>query len=159
MSVDGTDRRYRGSVVADGRTSTAPLRRNRDFVLLEAGRLLSSGGSQLTTIAYPLLVLALTHSPAKAGFVAFVRLVPHALLALLAGVAADRRPRKRLMIAADCVRALAIGSLVTTTLLHRTAFWQIALVGFVEGTGAVFFMAAHSGALVRSFHRDSCRQR
>jgi len=52
MSVDVTARRYRGAVVADGRTSTASLRRNRDFVLLEVGRLLSSGGSQLTTIAF-----------------------------------------------------------------------------------------------------------
>jgi hypothetical protein len=124
-----------------------PLRRNRDFVLLEAGRLLSTAGTQLTTIAYPLLVLALTHSPAKAGIVTFARLVPHALLALLAGVAADRWSRKRLMIAADGVRALAIASLVAAILLHRTAFWQIALVALVEGTGAVFFMGAQTGAL------------
>ena len=44
-----------------------PLRRNRDFVLLETGRLLSGAGTQLTTIAYPLLLLALTHSPASAA--------------------------------------------------------------------------------------------
>jgi MFS family permease len=147
MSIDVTARRYRGAVVADGQMSIVPLRRNRDFVLLEAGRLLSSAGTQLTTIAYPLLVLALTHSPAKAGVVTFARLVPHALLALLAGVAADRWSRKKLMIGADCVRALAIGSLVATILLHRTAFWQIALAAFVEGTGAVFFGAAQAGAL------------
>ena len=127
--------------------STTPLRRNRDFVLLEAGRLLSSAGSQLTTIAYPLLVLALTHSPAKAGVVSFARLIPHALFALLAGVAADRWSRKRLMIAADVVRALAIASLVATIALHRASFWQIALVAFMEGTGAVFFVAAQPGAL------------
>jgi hypothetical protein len=58
MSIDVTARRYRGAVVADGRMSIVPLRRNRDFVLLEAGRLLSSAGTQLTTIAYPLLMLA-----------------------------------------------------------------------------------------------------
>ena len=38
-----------------------PLRRNRDFVLLETGRFLSTAGTQSTTIAYPLLVLAVTH--------------------------------------------------------------------------------------------------
>jgi MFS family permease len=127
--------------------NTVPLRRNRDFVLLEAGRLLSTAGTQLTTIAYPLLVLALTHSPSKAGIVTFARLLPHALLALLAGVAADRWNRKRLMIAADGVRAVAIASLVATILLHRLAFWQIPLVAFVEGMGAVFFTAAQAGAL------------
>jgi hypothetical protein len=133
--------------VADGRTSVVPLLRNRDFVLLEAGRLLSTAGTQLTTIAYPLLVLALTHSAAKAGIVTFARLVPHALLALLAGVAADRWSRKRLMIAADAVRALAIASLVAMILLDRTAFWHIVLVALVEGTGSVLFTAAQPGAL------------
>ena len=44
-----------------------PLRRNRDFVLLQAGQFLSSAGTQATAIAYPLLALALTHSAVKAG--------------------------------------------------------------------------------------------
>jgi len=39
--------------------SETPLRRNRDFLLLQSGLLLSSSGSQMTAIAYPLLVLAL----------------------------------------------------------------------------------------------------
>ena len=53
--------------------SSPPLRRNRDFVLLQAGQLLSNVGTQITQIAYPLLVLGLTHSAAKAGLVAFTR--------------------------------------------------------------------------------------
>src|SRR3954454_21681826 len=97
-------RRYRGAVVAAERTSLVPLRRNRDFVLLESGRLLSTAGSQLTTIAYPVLVLALTHSTAKAAIVAFAGSIPSALFAHPAGIAADRWSRKRLMIAADGVR-------------------------------------------------------
>ncbi|MFN2628454.1 MAG: MFS transporter [Gaiellaceae bacterium] len=124
-----------------------PLWRNREFVLLEAGQLLSTAGTQSTTIAYPLLVLALTHSPAKAGIVTFARLLPHAVFGLLAGVVADRFNRKRLMIAADGVRALAIGSLVMAILLDRLAFWQLPLVAFLEGTGSAFFSPASAGAL------------
>jgi MFS family permease len=116
-------------------------------VLLLSGRLLSTIGSQVTAIAYPLLVLAVTHSPAKAGLVGFAGLVPHALFGLPAGVAADRWNRKHLMIAADVVRALAIASLATSILLDRVSFWQIAAVAFVEGTGSVFFNVAHAGAL------------
>ena len=52
---------------------TTPLRRNRDFVLLQTGQLLSNAGTQSASIAYPLLVLALTHSAADAGIVAFGR--------------------------------------------------------------------------------------
>src|SRR5207237_4897386 len=111
-----------------------PLRRNRDFVLLEAGRLLSSLGTQSTTIAYPLLVLAVTHSPAKAGVVSFARLLPSAGLGLLAGVAADRWNRKWLMIAADLVRALSVATLAAIVLAGGRPWWFIAPVACVEGT-------------------------
>src|SRR5438132_2398076 len=124
-----------------------PLWLNREFVLLQAGQLLSSVGTSATGIAYPLLVLAVTHSPARAGLVGFARLIPYALFGLAAGVAADRWNRKHVMIAADGVRVVAIGSLVATILLHRVAFWQIPIVAFVEGTGAVAFGAASAGAL------------
>lgn len=123
------------------------LLRNRDFVLLMSGRLLSGMGSGMTNIAYPLLVLATTHSPAKAGLVGFLAALTRPLLSLPAGLAADRWNRKRLMIGADVVRALAIGALVATILAHRLAFWQIALVAFVEGVGGVLFLAAQPGAV------------
>jgi MFS family permease len=129
------------------RSADPRLWRNRDFVLLLTGQLLSSFGTQLTTIAYPLLALAVTGSPAKAGIVAFAGLVPFAAFGLLAGVAADRWNRKRLMIGADALRAVALTSLGAAILLDRAAFWQIALVAFVEGTGAAVFGAAQTGAL------------
>ena len=124
-----------------------PLRRNRDFVLLQVGQLLSNTGTQSTAIAYPLLVLAVTHSPAKAGVVAFARALPAALLALPAGMAADRWSRRRLMISADGVRVIAVGSLAVAILLDRVAFWEIPVVAFVEGVGAALFVAAQPGAL------------
>ncbi len=127
--------------------TAVPLRRNRDFVLLQAGQLLSEAGTESTSIAYPLLVLAVTHSAAKAGVVSFARTLPLALLALPAGVAADRWNRKWLMVMADGVRVLAIGSLAATILLRQVAFWAIPLVAFVEGGGAALFSAAQPGAL------------
>ena len=123
-----------------------PLRRNRDFLLLQTGLLLSSAGSQMTAIAYPLLVLGLTGSPAKAGVVAFVRLLAMALFALPAGLAADRWSRRRLMITAHAVRAVAIGGLAMLVLLDEITYWVIPLVAFVEGAGAALFGAAQYGA-------------
>ena len=127
--------------------TAVPLRRNRDFLLLQAGQLLSDAGSQMTSIAYPLLVLAVTGSAAKAGMVAFARTLPWLLFPLPAGVAADRWDRRRLMIAADGVRVLAVGGLAAAILLHRTAFWAIPLVAFVEGAAAAVFTTAQFGAL------------
>jgi MFS family permease len=127
--------------------SQVPLRRNRDFVLLQLGQGLSTLGSTSTYIAYPLLVLALTHSPTKAGIVGFANVLPYALFALFAGVVADRADRKRLMIAMDLVRAAAMASVLAALAAGVLTFWQIAVVAFVEGTAFVFFNIAEVGAL------------
>jgi len=124
-----------------------PLRRNRDFVLLQVGQTLSTIGSESTAIAYPLLVLAVTGSPAQAGVVGFARIVPWALFGVAAGVLADRLNRKRVMIVADVVRLVAVSSLVAALAAGHVSVLQIVLVAFVEGSMLVFFNIAELGAL------------
>jgi MFS family permease len=132
---------------AGARLTLVPLRRNRDFVLLQTGQTLSTIGSESTAIAYPLLVLALTHSPAQAGIVGFARIVPWALFGMVAGVAADRFNRKHLMIVSDVVRVFAALSIVLALAFDRLTVLQIAVVAFVEGALYVFFNIAELGAL------------
>ena len=116
-------------------------------MLLQMGRLLSSAGSQFSSIAYPLLVLAVTGSAARAGVVQFAGILPSAVFALPAGVMADHANRKWLMIAADAVRLVAIASLAAAVLTGRIPFWAIVLVAFVEGSGRAVFSAAEPGAM------------
>jgi MFS family permease len=122
------------------------LYRNRDFMLLQSGQLLSAFGGAFTTVAYPLLVLAITHSPARAGLVSFARFLPAPLLGLIAGVVADRVDRRLVMIAADGVRAIAIGCLAVLVAFHPV-FWPIPLLAFVEGVGESFFGACQNVAM------------
>lgn len=124
-----------------------PLRKNRDFLLLQSGQVLSTIGSESTAIAYPLLVLAVTHSPAKAGIVGFARILPWALFGFAAGVVTDRLPRKRVMISGDVVRIFLMTSVVVVIALGHITFAQIAIVAFVEGAMYVFFNIAEIGAL------------
>jgi MFS family permease len=124
-----------------------PLRRNRDFVLLQIGQALSTVGSEASGLAYTLLVLALTNSPAKAGLSGFARLVPYALFALPAGVAVDRWNRKRLMIASDVVRVVALAALGVSVASGHGTFEQVLIVAFVEGTMFVLFNIAEIGAV------------
>ncbi|HKI91103.1 MAG TPA: MFS transporter, partial [Gaiellaceae bacterium] len=123
-----------------------PLRRNRDFVLLQAGQLFSTFGSSMSSIAYPLLALALTGSAAKTGYVGAVEFAPMVLLSAAAGVAADRFDRRWLMIASDVAGATAVGALAAAVLTHHTTFWLILLVAFVDSTASVVFRAGNSGA-------------
>jgi MFS family permease len=124
-----------------------PLRRNRDFVLLQVGQALSTVGSESSGIAYVLLALALTHSPEKAGLVGFARLVPYVLFALPAGVAVDRLNRKWLMVASDVVRVVALGTLGGVAATGHLTFALVPLVAFVEGTMFVLFNIAEVGAV------------
>jgi MFS family permease len=124
-----------------------PLRRNRDFVLLQAGQLLSTLGNQSAFVAYPLLVLATTHSPAKAGLVGFAGILPYPLFVLPAGLIADRWDRKRVMIAADLIRAAALGALAATLAWGDAPFGFILAVAFLDGTMFAFFNIAEVGAL------------
>jgi MFS family permease len=124
-----------------------PLRQNRDFVLLQTGQALSTLGSSASQIAYPLLVLAMTGSPAKAGVVGFASFAPYVLFGLFAGVAADRWNRKHVMIVMDLVRVLGMASIVVALALDELTFPQIALVALLEGSAFVFFNIAEVGAL------------
>jgi hypothetical protein len=126
--------------------SDTPLRRNRDFVLLQAGQLLSTAGANISRIAFPLLVLAVTGSPAKAGIVQAAEFAPLVVVSLPAGMVADRFDRKRTMIAADVVSASAVGLLAVAILTHGLTFWHIVAVAFVDSMASVFFQAAQSGA-------------
>lgn len=123
------------------------LWRNRDFLLLWNGQTVSVLGSNVSRLAMPLLVLALTHSPAQAGLMVAVRQSPYLLFSLLAGALVDRWSRKITMICCDAVRWLALGSVPLAFALGHVALVHLYIVAFVEGTGYVFFSLAQIAAL------------
>jgi MFS family permease len=123
------------------------LYRNREFVLLWSGQTLSQLGSQVSLVAYPLLVLALTGSPEKAGIVGFAKTVPLAVFALPAGALVDRVNRKHLMVACDGVRALALAALPIALAAGSVPYALILAVAFIDGSGFVFSYVAERSAL------------
>ncbi len=129
-----------------------PLRRNRDFQLLWGGQAVSLLGSQTSKIAYPLLVLAMTGSPAKAGIAGFAAMLGYLLFPLPAGGLADRHDRKRIMIACDAVRLAAVGSIAVAGWAAHITYVQVLVAGFVEGTASVFFSVAQRAALPMLVH-------
>jgi predicted MFS family arabinose efflux permease len=125
------------------------LWRNRDFVLLWSGQLISTAGTQVTALALPLLVLAITHSPAQAGLVAACGTLPRFLFALPAGAMVDRWDRKRVMIVCDSAQVVAMGSIAVALALGRLSMVQLYLVAFSQGTCSIFFWLARLAALPR----------
>src|SRR6266542_1873624 len=79
-------------------------------MLLLGGQVVSTVGTRVSAIAFPLLVLAQTRSPAKAGVVGFAQTLPYLLFFLPAGALVDRWDLKRVMLVAGAGRALAVAS-------------------------------------------------
>jgi predicted MFS family arabinose efflux permease len=127
--------------------SAVPLHRNREFVLLWSGQTLSQLGSQISLVAFPLLVLAVTGSPAKAGVVGFARTVPVAVFALPAGILVDRANRRLVMVACDGVRALALALIPIALAIGSLPYALIVVVAFIDGSGFVVSYVAERGAL------------
>jgi MFS family permease len=126
---------------------TVPLWKNRDYLLLWIGQIVSVTGTQVTQIAFPLLVLALTGSPAVAGLVAASRTLPYVLFTLPAGALVDRWERKRTMISCGMGSAIALGSIAVAYLVGSITIPHIVIVWFVEGTFAVVYGLAETSAL------------
>src|SRR5215207_5299019 len=127
-----------------------PLWRNRDFTLLWVSQVVSTVGTRVTSVAYPLLVLLLTGSPTLAGVVAFAQTLPFLLLYLPGGAWIDRWERRRTMIACELGRAAALGSVAAAALVggvHSVSVEHLAVVAFTEGSLFVLFDLAEGSAL------------
>jgi predicted MFS family arabinose efflux permease len=125
----------------------APLRRNRDFQLLWVGQAVSAIGTRASAVAYPLLVLALTGSPAKAGIVGFAATIPYLLVQLPAGVLVDRIDRRRAMLACDAGRFAALGGLAVAVWSGHAGLVLITAAALAEGCLSVVFDLAERSAV------------
>lgn len=132
----------------------ASLWHNRDYVLLVSGQVVSLLGSQFSLIAFPLLALFLTGSPAQAGLIGSMRLIPYFLLSLPAGALIDRWDRKRVMMLCDIVRGISLGSIPVAFALGHLTILQLYLVSLIEGTFFVFFDLAEVACMPRIVGRE-----
>jgi len=114
------------------------LLKNRNFMLLWSGQLVSWVGTEVTGIALPLVVLSLTGSYAQAGAIAAMRGLIYVVLALPAGVAIDRWDRRVVMIIGNIGSGVAVSSVYIAFLLGRLTIVQLYIVGLVEGSFFVF---------------------
>ena len=86
----------------------APLR-HRDFRLLWSGMCVSLLGDGIFLVAMAWQVYALSNAPTALALVGITMTVPTIAFLLLGGVISDRLDRRRVMVAADVVRGLAVG--------------------------------------------------
>ena len=118
-------------------------------MLLWGGQVATTLGAQTSGIIYPLLILALTGSPAQASWASALRMLPYLCLSLPVGALIDRWDRRRVMLVCHIGRGLAVASVPAAMALGLLSVGHIYLVALLEGALHVFFNIAETAALPR----------
>src|SRR6202020_337111 len=84
---------------------------SRSYRIYLAGQSLANVGTWMQSIAQDWLVLDLTHSATAVGVTMALQFLPTLALGAYAGVVADRRSRRRILLATQSLNAAAAGAL------------------------------------------------
>jgi DHA3 family tetracycline resistance protein-like MFS transporter len=115
-----------------------PLR-IRDFRLLWTGMTVSLLGDGVFLVAIAWQVYQLSNAPTALAEVGLAMSLSQVVVLLVGGVASDRFDRRRVMLAADLLRAAAIGLLSLLALTGRLQLWHLFVLATLYGLGAGFF--------------------
>src|ERR1700733_12501607 len=129
--------------------STTPpnLWRNRSFNLLWSSQFLSGLGTNISGIAFPLLVLAITGSAISAGVVGTAAAAVRFALRIPAGVLVDRVNRKIVMLSWVSVRLVAAARLSLFVVSGHENLTVIMGLAVVEAVGGTVFETAELAAV------------
>ena len=130
-----------------------PLR-IRDFALLWAGATVSLAGDGVYVVALAWQVYELSDSPTALSLVGVAWTLPLGIFVLLGGIVSDRLERRRIMIAADVLRALAGATIGVLSLTGAIELWHLIALAAVFGTGEAFFGPAFTSIVPQIVPRN-----
>jgi MFS family permease len=122
----------------------------RDFRLLLADRLIAPASVGFSIVGVSFAVLKATNSATDLSYVLAAQIAPSLVFALIGGVAADRFPPQRVIVAANLLMAAGEGTfgvLVLTT--ARPPLWAMLGLEAITGTGVAVFYPASQALLPR----------
>lgn len=141
--------------VPPGMSRRPSVLRHQGFLLLFTGETISLLGSEVTTIALPLLAV-LTFGGGALTVAALVALqwVPYVLLGPVAGVFTDRVRRRPMMIFASAARTVVLGALPVTAAFGDLSITLLYVAAVVKGVLDVVFQLAYQAHLPSLLPRE-----
>ena len=128
------------------------LRENRNFRRLWGAQIVSEIGDWFYTLAIYSLLLQLTGHASSVALALVLQVLPQTFIGPTAGVVNDRISRKRVMIAADLVRAVVVVSMLLVR--SREMVWLVYPLLLLETLMAAFFEPARSSVIPNITRRE-----
>lgn len=125
--------------------TTGQLLRNRNFLLLWLGQVISAFGDAVTNLTLLILVNTLTGSTAAIATLIMLIAIPQVTIGLLGGVFADRWERKRIILASDLVRGVLVLGFLAVDAAQR--LWLLYALAFVQAAVGTLDNPARSAIL------------
>jgi MFS family permease len=121
----------------------------RDFRLLLADRLIAPASFGFSLVGASFAVLSITGSATDLSYVLAAQIAPSLVFALLGGVAADRFPPQRVIVAANLAMAVGEGTFGVLVLAGRPPLWAMMGLEALTGSGLAIFYPASQALLPR----------
>ncbi|MDQ0925175.1 MFS family permease [Pseudarthrobacter sp. W1I19] len=122
---------------------------HREYRVLILALAISIFGSGMWAVAMVYQVIHLGGGPVELSLVAAAGSVGLVAFVLVGGIAADRIPQRRLIIAVEGANLAVIAAISGLALAGWLQLWHVAAGAFVLGVGAAFFFPAYSAILPR----------
>jgi DHA3 family macrolide efflux protein-like MFS transporter len=135
------------SVANTKRASFADVLRNRNFLALWLGQIISQIGDSFTYLALLITVNRLTGSTLAMGVMMISLTLPQLVFSFLAGVVVDRVNRKHVMILSDLLRGLLVLAFLTVRSAEQVYIFYV--VGFLLSSVSIFFAPAKTAMIPR----------
>ena len=105
-----------------------PLHTSAPYRRIWIGQLVSSIGTQMTAVALPIQVYALTRSAFAVGLIGMAQLVPLVLLGLVGGALVDAVDRRRVLLVTSTLLGLGSAVLAALAIAGLRQVWPLYLV-------------------------------
>ena len=116
--------------------------KSRPYTMLWIGQAISSMGNSVFSLALAWQVLLMTHSGTAMGIVLLAVSIPQLIFVLIGGVAADRLPRRMIILWSDGGRGLVVLLITILGVTGHLQFWHLVVEALIFGVVSGFFSPA-----------------
>ncbi|HVB74465.1 MAG TPA: MFS transporter [Ktedonobacteraceae bacterium] len=116
--------------------------KSRPYAMIWIGQTISNLGDGIFNIALAWQVLLMTHSGTAMGIVLIASMIPRLIFVLIGGVAADRLPRRLIILWSDGGRGLLVLLISILGFMGLLQFWHLIVESLIFGVVDGFFNPA-----------------